>query len=64
MPPLTPRETELTVLVGRGLSNKEIAVALHLSSATVKTYVSQLLSKTGSRDRAQLVIYAYEHALV
>ena len=54
----------MTVLVGRGLSNKEIAVTLHLSSATVKTYVSQLLSKTGSRDRAQLVIYAHEHALV
>ncbi|WP_316669471.1 response regulator transcription factor [uncultured Propionibacterium sp.] len=63
VPPLTPREAELAALVGRGLSNEEIAGALRLSPATVKTYVSRLLAKTGSRDRAQLVIYAYEHAL-
>ena len=61
---LTQRETELITLVGRGLSNKEIAAELFLSPETIKTYVSRVLAKTCCRDRAQLVIFAYENGLV
>lgn len=61
---LTARETEVLTLVGRGLSNDEIARELTLSRNTVKTHISNLLSKLASRDRAQLVITAYEHRLV
>jgi DNA-binding NarL/FixJ family response regulator len=60
----TEREREVLVLVGRGLSNTEIAGHLHLSMATVKTHIGRLLSKLGARDRAQLVIAAYESGLV
>ena len=52
------------MLVARGLSNTEIAGHLHLSMATVKTHIGRLLSKLGARDRAQLVIAAYESGLV
>ncbi|MEV6818286.1 response regulator transcription factor [Nocardiopsis dassonvillei] len=62
--PLTPREREVASLVGRGMSNAEIADRLVLSRATVKTYVSRLLTKLDARDRAQLVVFAYETGLV
>ncbi len=61
---LTHRETEVLVLVGRGLSNHEITEALHISIGTAKTHIGSLLSKLHARDRAQLVIAAYEHGLV
>ena len=61
---LTPREREVVTLIGRGRSNTEIAADLTLSHATVKTYVSRLLSKLDARDRAQLVVFAYESGLV
>ncbi|MET8149908.1 response regulator [Actinoplanes sp. NPDC049668] len=61
---LTEREREVLVEVARGRSNDEIAAALHLSPATVRTYVSHLLTKTDARDRAQLVVVAYRTGLV
>ena len=61
---LTERETEVLTLVGRGLSNQEIAESLVISMGTVKTHVGNLLAKLAARDRAQLVIAAYEHGLV
>lgn len=64
LPRLTDREREVLTLVGRGLSNSEIADELVLSQATVKTYVTRLLSKLDARDRVQLVIAAYEAGLV
>ena len=60
---LTEREREVLRLVARGLSNKEIAATAYLSEATVKTYLGRVLAKTGSRDRAQLVVLAYESGL-
>ncbi len=61
---LTPREREILALVGRGLSNTEIADALVLSPLTAKTHVARLFAKLGARDRAQLVVVAYETGLV
>jgi DNA-binding NarL/FixJ family response regulator len=61
---VTGREREVLTLIGRGLSNDEIAQALHITMATTKTHVSRLLAKLGARDRAQLVIAAYESGLV
>jgi DNA-binding NarL/FixJ family response regulator len=61
---LTPREREVLGLVGRGASNVEIAQALVLSPLTAKTHVARLFSKLGARDRAQLVVLAYESGLV
>ncbi|WP_460491398.1 response regulator [Dactylosporangium cerinum] len=61
---VTPRETEVLTLVGRGLSNHEIAAHLTISVATAKAHVARLLAKLGTRDRVQLVIRAYEFGLV
>jgi DNA-binding NarL/FixJ family response regulator len=59
--PLTPRELAITKLVGEGKTNKEIAVALHLSVGTVKNHITQILQKLELRDRTQLAIYAIKH---
>jgi DNA-binding NarL/FixJ family response regulator len=61
---LTEREREVLVEVGRGRSNAEIAATLHMSPATAKTHVGRLLMKLDARDRAQLVVAAYESGLV
>jgi DNA-binding NarL/FixJ family response regulator len=61
---LTEREREVLALIARGRSNDEIAVDLTISPLTAKTYVSRILTKTGARDRAQLVMLAYENGLV
>lgn len=61
---LTARETEVLALVGGGLSNDEIGARLHISRGTTKSHIGNLLAKLGARDRAQLVIAAYERALV
>jgi DNA-binding NarL/FixJ family response regulator len=61
---LTDREREIVALVGEGLSNQEIAERLFVSPATAKTHVSRAMGKLGARDRAQLVVIAYESGLV
>jgi DNA-binding NarL/FixJ family response regulator len=61
---VTEREREVLTLIGLGLSNTEIAAHLHVSLSTAKTHVGRLLMKLAARDRAQLVIAAYEGGLV
>jgi DNA-binding NarL/FixJ family response regulator len=61
---LTDREREIVVLVGRGLTNEEIAELLTISPTTVKTHVSRAMLKLHARDRAQLVVFGYETGLV
>ena len=60
---LTAREIEVLKLIAAGLSNTEIAAALVISGATVKTHINHILAKTGARDRAQAVRYAYQHGI-
>jgi DNA-binding NarL/FixJ family response regulator len=61
---LTNREREVLAAVAKGLSNAELADALFMSHATAKTHVSHLLTKFAARDRAQLVVVAYETGLI
>jgi DNA-binding NarL/FixJ family response regulator len=61
---LTPREREVLGLIAQGLTNAEIAQALHLSPLTAKTHVSRILMKLGARDRVQLVVIAYQTGIV
>ena len=60
---LTSREAEVLALLAAGLSNAEIAQQLFLSNATVKTHINRIFAKTGARDRAQAVRFAYQHGL-
>ena len=60
---LTSREAEVLTLLASGLSNAEIAQRLFLSNATVKTHINRIFAKTGARDRAQAVRFAYQHGL-
>ena len=61
---LTEREREVMTLVAEGLTNQEIARKLYMSPATARTHVSRTMTKLGVRDRAQLVVMAYETGLV
>jgi DNA-binding NarL/FixJ family response regulator len=61
---LTPAEVRVLQLLATGLTNNEIAAALHVSMATVKTHINHLFAKAHVRDRGQAVAYAYEHGLV
>ncbi|NIH86179.1 response regulator [Amycolatopsis granulosa] len=64
VPQITDREREVLALVAGGLSNDEIAAQLVISTATARTHVSRIMTKLGARDRAQLVVLAYESGLV
>ncbi|MFJ6566046.1 response regulator [Streptomyces sp. NPDC091292] len=64
LPSITDREREVLTLLAQGQANPEIAVSLNITTATVKTYVTRLLSKLDARDRVHLVIMAYEAGLV
>jgi DNA-binding NarL/FixJ family response regulator len=61
---ITDREREVLTLIGRGMTNSEIAADLHISMATAKAHVAHLLTKLRARDRVRLVITAYETGLV
>ena len=64
MPPpdgLTQREVEILGMIARGMTNPEIAAQLFLSHHTVKTHISRIFAKTGSRDRAAAIGYAHRH---
>ncbi|MFD8570830.1 response regulator [Streptomyces sp. NPDC057694] len=61
---LTPREREVTALAARGLTNEEIAAHMVISPFTAKTHISRAMTKLSARDRAQLVVFAYESGLV
>ena len=61
---LTPRELEVVVQVARGLTNAQIAEALVIGEATVKTHVANILAKLGVQDRVQIVVFAYEEGVV
>jgi DNA-binding NarL/FixJ family response regulator len=61
---LTEREREVLLQIGRGLSNAEIGEQLFVSMATTKTHVSRIMAKLHARDRAQLVVLAYETGLI
>jgi DNA-binding NarL/FixJ family response regulator len=61
---ITGRECDVLLRIGQGLSNAEICEHLHISMATTKTHISRLLAKLGARDRAQLVIAAYQSGLI
>jgi DNA-binding NarL/FixJ family response regulator len=60
---LSDRERDVLALVGEGLSNQEIAERLYMSPLTAKTHVSRILQKFGARDRAQLVVIAFQTGL-
>ncbi|ORM26123.1 response regulator transcription factor [Williamsia sp. 1135] len=62
--PLTPRESEVLRAIAIGMTNGEIAASFHLSTATVKTHVGRVLTKTGSRDRVQVVLFAFRTGMV
>lgn len=60
---LTTREAEVLSLIAQGLSNSDIASSLYLSTHTIKTHINRIFAKTGSRDRAQAILYAQKHGL-
>jgi DNA-binding CsgD family transcriptional regulator len=61
---LTDREREITALVALGMGNQEIASRLVISPATAKTHITRAMAKVGARDRAQLVVFAYQSGFV